>query len=41
MLHCRITTGNIYVGRVRQLKAADRTKLPLCNVWNGSNKTSL
>jgi hypothetical protein len=24
-----------------QLKAGDRAKLPLCKVWNGSNKISL
>jgi hypothetical protein len=40
MLHCRIELRR-KVQASMQMKAADRAKLPLCRVWNGSNKISL
>jgi hypothetical protein len=41
MLHCRIAYDDINLKPVMRLKAGDRAKLPLCSVWNGSNKISL
>ena len=41
MLHCRIEHCDAKSDASMQLKAGDRAKLPLCRVWNGSNKITL
>jgi hypothetical protein len=38
--YCDINAATLMTGPM-QLKAGDRAKLPLCRVWNGSNKISL